>query len=170
MKPEDLARLPKGLRKHVQWMNDPASFERTRLDVFDIGGALQSFLLSEDMPDEVYDTLSAICLALHNWHPHFRLKWSPTSSGKQTVIKRFKGDPRMPELANFIDVEVANGRKTESAIEAACSKFSVSRPTAFRMLQFERGIRRSCLELGEPYNAPDGYEVTESGLLKPSNG
>lgn len=166
MNPDDSAQITDGLRKRIEWLKDPASYERTRLEFTDILSALEGFLQLDNMPEEFYDTIHAMTLALTNWHPYFRLKWSRTEPKRREKLERDIFNTTTRDLAIYIDVEVAKGIKLESAVHDACVKFSVSRRSAFRALKLERMIRLNSLELDYSYPTPDGFEVTPDGLLK----
>lgn len=166
MREVDRNRLPANLRRLVDWQNDPASYERTQFELHDLSELLQALLMWDNLPDDQYDAVSAMFLALHNRHPHFRLKWSRTAPNKRNKIQRYLSNASSADVANFIDIEVANGVKQESAIEDAITKFSVSRRNAFRALEHERMVRKAALELGEVYNVPEGFEATADGQLK----
>lgn len=166
MREEDQNGLSANLRRLVDWQNDPASYERTRFELHDLTELLQAFLMSDNLTDNQYDTVSAIFLALHNRHPHFRLKWSLTAEKKREKIERDIFNTSLRDVATFIDIEVAKGVKQESAIVDAMAKFDVSRRSAFRALEHERMIRRAGLYFGEVFFIPDGFEAAPDGTLK----
>lgn len=161
--------LPESMQKFIRWMNDPAFFERTRMDRGELSEAVQRFLLSCEMPDEAYDAFMAIFLALYDQHPHFKLEFSPTETGKFTIEHRYKGPKSNPELANFVEMQVALGMKQESAIAEAIERYNVSRRTILRILKHERDKRSVYLALGHSDDAPEGFSTTEDGRLKQSD-
>jgi hypothetical protein len=68
-------------------------------------------------------------------------------------------------VADYVDQQVAQGVKQESAVQDASECYSVSRREIFRMLREVRALR---LEWPE-WDGYDDYEIAEDGRLVPKD-
>ncbi len=168
------------IERFDRWSESPESFQRTSFTFEELALKLRWFLQSHVLDAESFDLLMAISCAIEGRHHAFKLVLKrPPANGSFQSIKQHELWASSKQMADEIDIAVANGEKSESAIAEAMARYGLSRPEVFRRLQQVRACRelsfKAHLEVEAwrrskgyspmPLAGPDGYIVTEDGKL-----
>jgi hypothetical protein len=171
---EDIApELSPIFMRFITWQNDLTEIGAETFEQYDIVSGLQALVMEEDLSDKSYDFVMHIFLAVSGAHPNFRLQLEKPKEGASFKRALTQEKARVShDLANEIDVFVANGGKQEAAVQSAMATYDLSRREVFRRLKEQREQRKSYLEFalsegsGEVLGGiPKGYRISKNGAL-----
>jgi|GEM_PF-6944646 len=116
------------------------------------------------MCDEDLALIASLSSALNGTHPDVQVAVEQVPEGvTPRKLAGWQREGKANNVADFIDMQVADGTKQEAAIQEAMSRFAVSRREAFRMLKEVRAIRPQWAAFAEY----EDYTTLEDGRLVP---
>lgn len=166
------------IERFDQWSLKHENYLRTSYSGDQLAMGLRQLLHTVDLDLQSFDLLMAISCAIEGRHHAFKLVIkSPPANGSFKGIKKHELWASSTRMADEIDIAVANGEKSESALEDAMTRYGLSRPEAFRRLKQVRAYRALSFKVHlqveaernpeghntMPLLGPEGYIVTEEG-------
>lgn len=156
-------------------LDDGAFYERTAFKHWDLVVGFGRLASNESSSEAERDLAIAAYMALMGMHPTLKLNVEhPPKNGFFSNHARAIRRLLSFQVADEIDIAVANGLKLESGIRDAEQRYGLSRREVFRML---REIRNYRLEQAEAvrampgthrdYHWPDGLTIDAKGRFVP---
>lgn len=156
--------------------SDPAFYERTAFEAWDILVGLQTIIIGGYLPDEGQELVRAVRLALLGLHPKFRLNFEkPKGDSTFSQVAKFNRHKLATDISQEIDLAVARGAKLEAEVQDASDRLGISRREIFRMIKETRERRRAWEDIDKinehpsrTWPLPDGFTIDPAGKIVPS--
>lgn len=146
---------------------DDAFHDRTAFSAQDFGNWLVTLLSNYAFKQDEWEFLVAAQIASEGRHRRVKLAVSQIPEGQSTApLKSAEIWHRAMEIADWIDIQVAQGVKQDAALHEACGRWNVTRRDAFRYLKKVRAWR---VVINGPdytdWGYIDGFEIAPDGKL-----
>lgn len=117
-------------------------YERTKFTSQDLGNWIVTILSSYELDDDVWEFLIALQRANEGGNRAVRVSVSAIEEGQTTArIKSADTWKKAEEIADWVDIQVAQDCKQDAAVHEACERWQVTKRDVFRYLKRVRAWR-----------------------------
>lgn len=164
---------PKLVVLRSRFANSPSLFDNPDVTSDQIADAIWDVLMRTELPEESQAFLGGLFRSFYGRSPYHHCKvHHPPKGSKVQFAARIEVAKETWEMADAIDIAVAQGEKLEAKIAWAEQRYGLSRRQVFRRLKEWRSqrLKWKAMLVGE-YKAasrtylPDGYNVADDGRL-----
>jgi hypothetical protein len=160
------------LRQLGSIKRDDAFFRRNTFDKERASKLLVDIAIHCQLGSEHLEAIMAIEHALSGIHPYMSAELRPVPEGTTPrPLMEVRRGALAKAVADFIDMQVAQGVKQESIIQEVIDETGISRREIFRMLKTYRRHRAYLKKEGGPTNGRpwfEGFDINDDGTLVPT--